>query len=157
SNWICEVDLSRCKGCGSCSQVCPVEAIAIAQDQDGEGEKKRKWAVCEPTLCLGCGVCYSACKLGAITMKPRERRVFTPETLFDRIVSMAMERGKLANVLFDDPEKLSHRALGRMVRALERSSVFQAAMAIQPLRSVFFNAIVKGAKRSSGALAKVLS
>jgi len=155
SNWICEVDLSRCKGCGNCSKVCPVQAIEIAQD--GEEEKRRKWAVCELTLCLGCGVCYSACKLGAITMKPRERRVFTPETLFDRIVSMAMERRKLANVLFDDPEKLSHRALGRMVRVLEKSPPFQAAMAIQPLRSVFFNAIVKGAKRSSGELAEVLS
>jgi ferredoxin len=155
SNWICEIDLSKCKGCGQCSKVCPVEAIAIAQN--GEGEKKRKEAVCAPTLCLGCGVCYSACKHGAISMKPREQRVFTPETVFDRMVSMAIERGKLANVLFDDPERLSHRALGRIVGILEKSPPFKAAMAIKPLRSAFLEAIVRGAKKSSGELAEVLA
>lgn len=67
-------------------------------------------ANCEESLCLGCGVCYSACKFGCITMKPRPRRVFTPETTFDKFVAMAIERGKLANLVFDDPDKLSHRA-----------------------------------------------
>ncbi|RYD05962.1 hypothetical protein N752_06870 [Desulforamulus aquiferis] len=35
------------------------------------------------------------------------RRVFTPETTFDRYIAMAIERGKLANLVFDDPGKLS--------------------------------------------------
>ena len=82
-------------------------------------------------------------------MKPRAKRVFTPETTFDRIVSMAIERGKLANILFDDPERLSHRALGRIVSVLEKSPPFKAAMAIEPLRSTFLSTLVKGARRSS--------
>jgi ferredoxin len=154
SNWICEIDLSKCMGCGHCARACSVEAFEILKE--GEGKKKRQWAVCDPALCLGCGVCYSACKQGAIAMKSRAQRVLTPETLFDRIVSMAIERGKLAHVLFQDPEKLSHRALGRIFHALEKSSPFKAAMAVEPLRSAFLNAMVKGAKRSAGELAEVL-
>jgi NAD-dependent dihydropyrimidine dehydrogenase PreA subunit len=152
SNWIREVDLSKCKGCGKCAEVCPVGAIEIAEE--GEGKQKRKWAVCDDSLCLGCGVCYPACKLGGIVMKPRAKRVFTPETTFDRIVSMAIERGKLANIIFDDPEKLSYRALGRVVNILEKSPPFRAAMAIEPLRSNFLKTVVKAAKKNSGALAK---
>jgi ferredoxin len=154
SNWISAVDISMCKGCGKCATVCPVEAIGIAQE--GEGKKKRKWAVCDNALCLGCGVCYSACKFGGITMKSREKRVLTPETIFDRIVSMAMERGMLANLLFDEPERLSHRALGRIVGILEKSPPFKAAMAIEPLRSAFLSSVVKGAKKKSGEIGEVL-
>ncbi len=154
SNWISEADSSTCKGCGKCAKLCPVEAIEITQE--GEGEKERKWAVCDETLCLGCGVCYSACKFGGITMKSRAQRVLTPETIFDRIVSMAIERGMLASLLFDEPERLSHRALGRIVSLLEKSPPFKAAMAIEPLRSAFLSSMVKGAKRRSGELGAVL-
>jgi NAD-dependent dihydropyrimidine dehydrogenase PreA subunit len=154
SNWIREVDLSKCKGCGKCAKVCPVDAIDVVEEmQDG---KKKRWVVCDDSLCLGCGVCYASCKFGGIIMRPREKRVFTPETAFDRIVSMAIERGKLANLLFDDPERLSHRALGRVVGILEKSPPFKAAMAAEPLRSAFLSTMVKGAKRTSGEVAEIL-
>ena len=152
SNWIREVDLAKCKGCGKCAKVCPVGAIEIVEE--GEGKQKRKWAVSDDSLCLGCGVCYPACKSGGIVMKPRAKRVFTPEAAFDRVVSMAIERGKLANIIFDDPEKLSYRALGRVVNILEKSPPFRAAMAIEPLRSNFLKTIVKSARKTYGALAE---
>jgi hypothetical protein len=69
---------------------------------------------------------------------------------------MAIERGKLANLLFDDPEKLSHRALGRIVNILEKSPPYKATMAIEPLRSAFLGAVIRGAKRSSGELTEIL-
>ena len=112
-----------------------------------EGERIRRKAVCEEKLCLGCGVCYAACRFGSIALQPRPSRVFTPETTFDKIVAMAIERGKLADLIFGDPGRLSYRALGRVASLLENSPPFKALLAIKPVRSVFLNTILSGAKK----------
>jgi ferredoxin len=154
SNWIMKVDLSKCNGCGKCAKSCPVEAIEIAQEKkDG---KERRWAVHAENLCLGCGVCYSSCKFDAITFAHRAKSVITPETVFDRVVSMAIERGKLANIVFEDRERLNHRALGRIIGVLENSPPSKAMMAIKPLRSAFLNGIVQAAKKQAGDVAQVM-
>ena len=140
-----EVDSTKCKGCGKCVQVCPVDAIELAAGEDLD--RKQKLAKVDKTLCLGCGVCYTACKSGGITMQSRPKRIYTPETIFDRIISMAIERGKLANLLVENPEKLSHRALGRIFNIIEKSPPYKVAMAIEPLRSRYLNTLVKEAKK----------
>jgi len=145
SNWIMEVDSAKCKGCGKCVQVCPVDAIELVAGENLN--RKQKLAKVDKTLCLGCGVCYSVCKSGGITFQSRAQRVYTPETVFDRIISMAIERGKLAHLLFEKPEKLSHRALGRIFHIIEKSPPYKAAMAIKPLRSKYLNTLVKEAKK----------
>ena len=99
-------------------------------------------------LCLGCGVCHAACKNGALTMGPREQRVYTPETMFDRYVAMAIERGKLAELIFGDSDGFSHLALARILGALERSAPAKAILAIKPLKSVFLSRIVAAARSS---------
>jgi len=149
SNFIMEVDTDTCKGCGKCVKACPANAIEIKKETGSDG-KVKKWAVRNEDVCLGCGVCYGACKFGSISMEPREQRVYTPESVFEKTVAMAIERGKLSSLIFDDPEKLSHRALGKVVTLLEKSPPYKAAMAIEPLRSTFFDTIVKGAKKAAG-------
>ena len=85
-------------------------------------------------------------------MKPRPQRVLVPETVFDQRIAMAIERGKLADLLSDDPEKFSHRALGRIIGVLEKTSPFKAAMASESIKSSFLNVLVKGAKKQAGVL-----
>ena len=101
-------------------------------------------------LCLGCGVCYSACRHGALSMNPRPRRVFTPESTFDRMVAMAIERGKLADLILDNTEGLGYQAVGRIIQVLEKSPPYKAALAIKPLRSIFLDTVVRGIKLAAG-------
>ncbi|NNJ08749.1 4Fe-4S binding protein [Chloroflexales bacterium ZM16-3] len=148
SNWIAVVDPERCNGCSRCAKACPVNAITISQaDIDG---RRRKWAVRDADLCLGCGVCYSACRHGALSMQKRERRVFTPETTFDRIVAMAIERGKLGDLLLDNLEGWGYEAVARVVQMIEKTPFTTVVNAIAPLKSTFLSAIVKAARSSGG-------
>jgi len=137
SNWRADIDEESCISCGACVRACPVDAISLSNDKNND----RGAAVCERSLCLGCGVCYSACKLGCIKMKKREQQLFIPETAFDKYVAMAIERGKLSNLLFDDPTRLSHRALGRIAAGIEKSKPIKALMALRPVKSAFLSAL----------------
>lgn len=148
SNWISEIDPEICKGCGRCAKACPTGAISLVKTQ--EKGRRRQWAVRNPDLCLGCGVCYGACKHGALSLRSREKRVFTPETTFDRIVAMAIERGKLGDLLLDNTEGWTPHALARILRLLEHTPPAQALVAIGPLKSVFLSGIVKGVKAGAG-------
>lgn len=155
SNYIMEVDHSKCKGCGKCAKACPIGAINI--DKKTDGKKEAKQAVNDSLVCLGCGVCATVCKNSAASMKSRPQRTLVPETVFDQRVMMAIERGKLADLLFDDPGRLSHRALSRIMGALERSAPMKALLATQTLNSSFLKTIVKGAKQQSKSLSDLMT
>jgi NAD-dependent dihydropyrimidine dehydrogenase PreA subunit len=51
------VDIEKCTGCGTCQEMCPVEAIAV------ENEK----AVVDAESCVDCGTCIEECKEKAIS------------------------------------------------------------------------------------------
>ncbi|HYW80131.1 MAG TPA: 4Fe-4S binding protein [Thermoguttaceae bacterium] len=152
SAWIARADEPKCRACGKCVEACPVDAIEIVEE--ATGQKPRKWAKVEENLCLGCGVCHASCKFGALSMQHRRQQAYTPETVFDRILAMAVERGKLSELLFENHERLSHRALLRIAKVVEHSPFFKAAMAIKPLRSAFLERAVAAAKKKMGPIAE---
>ncbi|MCU0301718.1 MAG: 4Fe-4S dicluster domain-containing protein [Candidatus Nanopelagicales bacterium] len=148
SNWVAHVDLDKCRGCKKCYRACPADAITIV-DNEGQGLRKY-WAIVDPEKCLGCGVCDERCRWGAHSMVPREARVFTPENTFDRMVTMAIERGKLGELLVDTLDGAGPHALSRALAILVEHQPAAAARAVEPLHSVF----LRGMLAATHALAR---
>jgi NAD-dependent dihydropyrimidine dehydrogenase PreA subunit len=69
TNFLAKIDKSKCIGCGTCLEKCPVEAI--------QGDDNNK-AECDPKLCIGCGVCAYFCPENAINLLEGTRTVFVP-------------------------------------------------------------------------------
>jgi len=145
SNWVAHVDHSVCRGCKKCARACPAQAVTMV-DNEGQGLRKY-WAVVDPDACLGCGVCDEVCRFGAHSMVPREHRVFTPETTFDRVVAMAVERGKLGDLLVDQLDGPGPHALARVLQTLERVPPQRYEQLVSPLRSVFLAGLLAAIHR----------
>ncbi len=62
------VDISRCKGCGLCINVCPKKILGI--NKKVYTDKGYYPAMCtEPEKCIGCAQCYTMCPDYAITVE----------------------------------------------------------------------------------------
>jgi len=80
SGSVCEVNESKCMGCGDCIAVCSYGAIEFRTTRQG------KKAVVNPVLCKGDGLCNAICPTGAIQLKH-----FTDEELVSEIDAAAPE------------------------------------------------------------------
>ncbi len=140
ANWVAETDFSNCRGCKKCFRRCPVEAITVV-DNEGQG-RRPYWSVVDPDKCIGCGVCVDVCRWEGRYLRPRPHRTFVPRTQLDRTVAMAVERGKLGDLLVDMLPGVGPRTLAHVLQALERTPPATALRAIEPLRSVFLRGLL---------------
>lgn len=55
-----KVDVKKCTGCGTCVEICPVQAINIKKDKAVINDE-----------CVECGACVYECPNGALSIQGR--------------------------------------------------------------------------------------
>jgi ferredoxin len=134
-SYIAEIDEKSCTGCGLCAKKCQVDLITLHE----EGGKKYAHVI--EDLCLGCGVCFDACRHGALKIRGRKERVLTPESTMEKYLMIAIEQGKLGNLLYDDFTSLPHTVLRNLVNAVTRIQPVKEYIAKEDVKSRFLKMI----------------
>ncbi len=142
SNFIPLVNADLCTGCGKCVNACPIAAVALVTARDPR-RPSRRTAKILTDICLGCGVCARVCTAGALAMKTRQRKVITPVSSTHRVVLMALERGKLQNLIFDNKVLFSHRALAAVLGVILKLPPVKQLMASEQMRSRYLVALLE--------------
>ncbi|MCP4577455.1 MAG: 4Fe-4S dicluster domain-containing protein [Deltaproteobacteria bacterium] len=141
TNFMPEINGELCNGCGKCVNVCPVEAMILISSNNLHGPKM-KVARLEEDLCLGCGLCVRACPKDSIHLEARPQRVITPLNGTHRAVVMAIERGTLQHLIFDNRVLFSHRALAAVLGVILKLPPLKQALASQQVKSRYLEAII---------------
>lgn len=141
TNFIPEIDTKDCNGCGRCVSICPVEAMTLVSANDPKMPKS-KIAKLDERMCLGCGLCAKACTKELINLKSRPQRVITPLDGTHKAVVMAIERGKLQNLLFDNHTLFSHRALAAVFGVILNLPPLKQIMASQQMKSRYLEKLL---------------
>jgi len=138
TNFLPKVDAGTCTGCGKCAEVCPVEAMGMVSAGDPHNARRRKARV-DTAICLGCGLCAKVCPTKSVSLASREKRVITPVNSAHRTVLMAIERGKLQNLIFDNHALASHRAMAAVLGVILRLPPAKQIMASRQMKSRYLD------------------
>lgn len=141
TNFIVEVNESQCNGCGKCVSACPVEAMTLISANDPHHPNQKKARLNED-LCLGCGVCVRTCGKEGLSMHSRPERVITPLNSVHRVVMMAIERGQLQNLIFDNQVLWNHRALAAVLGAILKLPPLKQALASKQIKSRYMETLI---------------
>jgi ferredoxin len=142
TNFLPEVRAETCKGCGKCVSVCPVEAMSLVSAND-PARRRRKMAVLNEEICLGCGVCVRNCPTASLRLRSRPERIITPLTSAHRYVAMAVERGKLQHLIWDNRVLWSHRALAAVFGVILNLPPIKRALAGEQLKSRYLDRLAR--------------
>jgi len=141
TNFMPVVDAAACTGCAKCAAACPVESAALVSANDAQKPLRKRARIDERT-CLGCGLCVRACSSGAMKLESRPQRVVTPVNAVHKNVLMAIERGKLQNLIFDNQVSRSHRALAAVLGAILNLPPVKRTMAKRQLQSKYVDKLL---------------
>ena len=136
------VEAGACTGCERCVRKCPVEALSAVSANDPH-RPKRTVARLDVDRCLGCGVCIRACREEALTLAERGPRRLTPLNGAHRAVLMAVERGKLQDLVFDNRLLWSHRALAAFFGAILKLPPAKRLLATEQVRSRYLEGLIR--------------
>jgi ferredoxin len=136
------VDAARCNGCEKCVRACPVEAM-VAVSANDPARPNRTVARVDEERCLGCGVCVRACRPAALSLEERGPRELTPLNSAHRAVLMAVERGTLQDLIFDNRLLWSHRALAALLGVVLKLPPAKRLLATRQVRSRYLEALAR--------------
>lgn len=142
TNFIPYIVEENCSGCGKCVALCPVEAMTLVSANDPSKPGRKKAKVLQE-ICLGCGVCLNGCDKKAIELKSRIERIITPVNSIHRIVTMAIERGKLQNLIFDNHVLLSHRTMAAVLGVILKLPPIKQALASEQFKSRYLVSLIR--------------
>ena len=149
TNFIPVIDEETCNGCGKCVNVCPVEAMTLVSAHN-PNKPRMKLARLNEDLCLGCGVCVRSCnKKKSLALESRPKRVLTPLNGTHRAVVMAIERGKLQNLIFDNHVLWSHRAMAGVLGVILKLPPIKQMMATRQVKSRYLESLISRADGSA--------
>jgi len=145
TNFIPEISQDNCNGCAKCVNICPVEAMTLISANDPDKPNK-KIAKLNEDICLGCGLCVRACPKEIIILKSRPKRVITPMNGVHKVVVMAIERGKLQNLIFDNHVLWNHRALASVLGVILKLPPFKQILASKQVKSRYLERLISRMK-----------
>ena len=141
TNFVVALDGTACDGCGKCVEACPVDALRLVPGGD-PSHPGRKRATADESLCLGCGVCVGACPKAGVRLAARKERVITPVNSTHRVVVMAVERGLLHELVFDNQAHLSHRVMAAILGVILKLPPAKQGLASRQLRSRYLDGLI---------------
>lgn len=146
TNYMPKVHLDKCVGCGKCSKVCPILAIAMKEREEG----LKKHPEIDSEICLGCGVCARNCPTKAIELEHRPVQIITPVNSTHRFVLQAIEKGTLQNLVFDNQAFANHRAMAAVFGTILRLPPLKQALASRQFKSVYLDKLLSMQKSRKG-------
>lgn len=132
----------KCNGCGKCVSLCPVEAMTLVSSNDPV-KPLRKKAKVDLKTCLGCGICLKGCERNSIKLITRSEHVITPVNSVHKVVIMAIERGKLHNLIFDNQVMFSHRAMAAVLGVILKLPPIKQALASEQFKSRYLVSLIR--------------
>ena len=136
TSFIPNINDKTCVKCEKCIKACPIGAISKVKNNDETIIRV------DEDRCLGCGVCVRNCRKRSITLLKRKEKIITPANSVHRVVLMAIEKGQLQELIFDNKALSSHRAMAAILSAILKLPPAKKMLASQQMKSIYLDKLL---------------